>query len=222
MRTLKISSNWHTIDYPCKKTGSAEITKSKYEPGFYLMEGVGGYEFFQVLEPITITGLRINGDIVMVDDPLHWIGMKLLARACRGKTLIGGLGLGLILHHLTRNNKVSKIDVVEINEDVISLISPLLPKDGRRRIYLGDVFDYRWSCGDYDTVVLDLWIRPLGEKTSIAGADKRWNMKTAYMFFKTCNHKANIYIWGVRDPSINPAYEGVSEEYFEIIKNLLR
>ena len=74
------------------------------------MEGVSGYEFFELLKDIVVTELRINNEVVMVDDPMHWIGMQRLAEACEGKVLIGGLGLGLILHHFINNKKVTSID----------------------------------------------------------------------------------------------------------------
>lgn len=159
MRVLKIK-NWKTVDYPEKRYKSASITKTVYKEGYYLMEGVDGYDLFQVLKPITVTELRINNNVVMVDDPLHWIGMQRLAEACKGKVLIGGLGLGLILRHLKRNKNVSKIVVVEINKDVIELIKPLLPEDKRVSIYLGNVLDFEWrTLYKWDTIVLDLWVK---------------------------------------------------------------
>ena len=219
MKVLKIK-NWKTVDYPEKQYKSASITKTVYKEGYYLMEGVDGYDLFQVLKPITVTELRINNNIVMVDDPLHWIGMQRLAEACRGKVLIGGLGLGLILHHLKNNKEVSQIDVVEINKDVIQLIKPLLPKDDRVKIYCADVLKWIWLHRFYDTVVLDLWVKDF-ESINIAGFNYNLNWLDVYMKVRKYMPQAEVYIWGIRNSNINPAYKGVSEEYL-IMLDIMR
>ncbi|MBU0778149.1 hypothetical protein KKF82_07810, partial [Patescibacteria group bacterium] len=78
----------------------AKITRTQLNKDIYLMEGVRGYGKYYVKKPIPVTSLKIGRETVMVDDPLQWYGMQDLARHCKGKVLIGGLGLGLILHAL--------------------------------------------------------------------------------------------------------------------------
>lgn len=155
---LNISSNFFTpvTNYPSKEIGSAKICKDWYREGLYLMEGVAGYDFFWVKNKIPLTILQINGKTVMVDDPLHSIGMKKLAECSSGKVLVGGLGLGIIIHYLEKNPNVESVDVVEFNQDVIRLIEPLTPKT-KTKIYLGSIFDNKWKKGKYDTIILDLW-----------------------------------------------------------------
>jgi hypothetical protein len=219
MKVLEIKS-WKTkaTDYPASSFGSASITKTVYKKGLYLMEGVDGYELYHLKKPAVITELRINGEVVMVDDPLHWIGMQRLAEACKSRVLIGGLGLGLILHHLASNENVSEVKVVEINSDIINLIKPLLPEDDRVEIVNDDVFKY--VHGNYDTIVLDLWVRGEDTKTKIAGLNEEFPPFIAYLRFKANNPKANVYVWGLRDPAINPAVKPVSKEYINLIYNM--
>jgi len=191
---------WETpaSKYPVKRFGRARISRAKYDKGLYLMEGVGGFAFFKVMNPIKITVLKIGRRDVMVDDPLHWFGMSILANCCRGKTLIGGLGLGLIIHALQSNKDVESIDVYEIDGDVIQLIQPLLPNDNRVKVIHDDVFNSNPEV--YDTIVLDLWA---GRGNSDMGVE----MLHAYSWFRDRSKKANVYVWGLTNPRINPSVE---------------
>jgi len=222
LKTLKVSE-WKTVDYPLKSLGTASITKTRYTRGnTYLMEGVDGYELLKVTKSITVTELRINNKVVMIDDPMHWIGMKKLAEACEGKVLIGGLGLGLIIHHLATNKKVKSIDVVEINKDVIDLIKPLLPEDGRVKIHHDDVLAYKWVHGDFDTIVLDLWVKnPAG--IVVAGVtDYNVGITSTMLRFQLNNPNAKVFVWGHRDPSVNPAVKRVSDLYLRLVREIAK
>jgi len=221
-KTLTVRE-WKTVDYPVKSLGTASITKVKYGRGnTYLMEGVDGYELLKVTKTIIVTQLRINGKVVMVDDPMHWMGMKRLAEACKGRVLIGGLGLGLIHHHLVANKDVKSVDVVEINKDVIDLIKPLLPDDARVKIHHDDVFAYKWVHGDYDTIILDLWVKNLAE-TVVAGVTKyNVDITSAMLRFQFNNPNAEVFVWGHRNPRVNPAVKRVSDLYLRFVAELTR
>ena len=99
---------WETpaTKYPLIKTGSVKISRINQKAGYYYMEGVRGYDYYHHAKKIPITCLKIGRETVMVDDPLHWIGMQDLAKAMKGKVLIAGLGLGLVLHALRDNKEV--------------------------------------------------------------------------------------------------------------------
>ena len=219
MKTFHLPLDWKTIDYPEKTHGSASINKLQYDEDLYLMEGVDGYELYEIEYPLTVTELLINGDTVMVDDPLHWLGMQRLAEACTGKVLVGGLGLGLILHHLAKNNKVTEIHVVEINQDVIDLISPLLPKDDRVTIHCSNILFHEWVHGEYDSIVLDIWVKH-GDKVEVAGQGEGIGLLTGLMRFKFNNLDSKVYVWGSRDPEENPSVQPVSDEYIEMIREM--
>lgn len=217
MDILKISE-WKTVDYPEKKVGTVEIKKIKYGKGMYLMEQVAGYDLFEALKPITITTLSVNGNMVMLDDPLHWLGMKKLAEHSKGKVFVGGLGLGLIIHHLVKNPKVKKIEVVELNKDVIKLIKPLLP-EGKVKIFQGDILDQKWLERDYDTVILDVWVKSHKGKLREAGTEEPLDMTAVLLKFRVSYPNASCYIWGHRDREINPAVEKeTSKDYHRFVK----
>jgi threonine dehydrogenase-like Zn-dependent dehydrogenase len=74
-----------------------------------------------------MTNLNINGATWMVDDCPHVWTIQKHAKDFHGKVLIAGLGLGLIVHALSKNEKVTEIIVVEREKDVIELIKPLIP-----------------------------------------------------------------------------------------------
>lgn len=195
---LKIDGNWKALRYEKRKVGHAEISACTYKPGYYLMEGIDGYLYFEVTEPIQITNLKISGDIVMVDDPLHWIGMKRIAEACYGKVLIGGLGLGIILHHLKNNDEVTRIIVCEIDKDVIELIDPFLPDDSRVMILCEDIF--KFSTRPFDVIVLDVLVKG-GNVFKKGFPDMR-----AVRAFQQRNYNKKVYIWGVNNNKYNPGY----------------
>lgn len=188
--------------YPLEKVGRAKITRSQLRKDFYLMEGVRGYAKYYIKKPIPVTSLKIGRETVMIDDPLQWYGMHDLARHCKGKVLIGGLGLGLILHALQDNRDVTEVHVIENNPDVIELMINNLPMDNPKWLIIpADVYwylDHRAKCQKYDTVVLDIWWGrgsiQIGMEMMVATA------KTKYAL-----PDAKLMIWGHKDPEINPA-----------------
>jgi hypothetical protein len=195
-------TEWHTpcTDYPEVSVGTASIKRRHYHRGYiYPMEGVGGYSFWATLEPIDITTLQIGGGTWMTDEPINWIGMQRIAEASRGKVLVGGLGLGMICHALVNNDRVTKIDVVERCTDVIKLIKPQLRITQKIKIEEGDFWNYTDRFKDYDTIIIDLWVGK--------GNTKMWaEMMRAFAMCKVASHgKATVYIWGTKDPTLNPA-----------------
>lgn len=69
-------------------------------------------DFFVPKKNITTVELRIDGKAWMVDDPVHWFTIQKLAATYHGHVLCAGLGLGLIVHALSKNKKVKSITVV--------------------------------------------------------------------------------------------------------------
>lgn len=174
----------------------------KYCKGVYHMEGVMGYEQLQVLKPIEFSRLQVKDPgskwkTLMVDDPMHWLGMQELASlAMPGSVLVAGLGLGLILHHLVKRDDIDKIVVIEIDPEVISFISPYIPKDSRINIINANFFTF---CFDnkvhYNTAIIDLWV--LSDKSSKAERERvEQNMIISSGLSKDFSDK--VLIWGIR------------------------
>jgi hypothetical protein len=194
---------WNTpaSKYPTQKMGSAEISRRIYRRNnYYCMEGVNGYAFYKTVNSIMVTELLIDNKVWMVDDPMHWWAMKTLARKSTGKVLCGGLGLGLIIHALLQNKQATKIDVVEVNSDVIQMVKPLLPESSMLNIEEADVFSK--NAEDYDTVILDTWMW----NTIDAAKEAFFEMYNAFAHFKVQNPQANVYIWGHPNNAINPTF----------------
>jgi len=180
------------------------------------MEGVNGYDFFYTEKTIPVTNLRIDGKQVMTDDVMHWMGMQKLAKESKGNVLVGGLGLGLIVHALAKNPKVKRIDVIELNKDVIKLVKPLIPKKNVN-VFRGDVYNEKWLHMDYDTIILDLWVVN-GKKVVLAGVkgkrDMRLDILDSIYLFKTAYPKSNVFIWGSRSQTFNPSVKKKPNDFY--------
>lgn len=77
---------------------------------------------------LAVAELRVAGATWMVDDPPHALGMLDHATYYRGRVLVAGLGLGLVLHALAALPAVTDVLVVERSPDVIALVGPHLPR----------------------------------------------------------------------------------------------
>lgn len=201
---LKIDKWCTDINYPEKRIGSAELKKINYSKGLYHMENVCGYKYFNLKKRTQIQTLKIKDKIVMVDDPLHWIGMQKLAENSKGSVLVAGLGLGLIVYHLVKNKNVNKIEVYEINKDVIKLVTPFLPKDKRIKIIEKSFFTEPYRSKFYETIIIDLWVGNRG-KFVICGTDKDVPIFSTYIRTKINSPRSKVFVWGIKDSSINPA-----------------
>lgn len=135
------------------------------------MYGIDGYLFFEVTKRISVTNLQeLRGGrwhTWMVDDPPHWRAMEIYAEQSEGDVLCAGLGLGLILHALAKNDKVSSITCVELNSDVIELMSPHINKLRKSvNIISEDFYDYvRRTDNKWGGIIVDLWVA--NEKTKM-------------------------------------------------------
>jgi len=76
-----------------------------------------------------------------------------------GEVLINGLGLGVLVHGLLTLPNVTRIDVVEIDPDVLALVGPHYAKDPRVNLIEGDAYTYRFPVGARWSVVWhDVWL----------------------------------------------------------------
>jgi hypothetical protein len=162
-RTLVIENYETPIShYPNRKLGKAEIRRYRSSSGAtYWAEGVRGYLYYEYAKAATLIELKIKGKCWMTDDPQYVWSLQHFAAQSKGRVLVAGLGLGIVVHMLTKNPNVTQIDVVDRELDVIQLVQPLLPEDPRIHIHHDDFYDWcdRASANtDYvpDTVIWDL------------------------------------------------------------------
>jgi hypothetical protein len=203
---LNITGEYKTpyTDIPETEGKVVRLKKTRYAKGLYRMEGVKGYEFFYITKPIKVTELQVkdpNGrwKTLMVDDPLHWLGMEELAQLCKpGTVLVGGLGLGLILHHLVKRKDITYIKVIEIDPEIVSFIKPYIPKDPRITIEVDNYFNYiLFTSEKFDNAIIDLWVID-DEDPKEHIEHVKHSMITAYTLTKTIFPSAKVLVWGVR------------------------
>ena len=166
---------WKTpaTDYPEKEFGTARIVHGFYNGGYYHNYGVNGYKYFFVKKKIPVASLEIEDEKGMwqgwmVDDPPHWWSMQNYAKNSSGRVLVGGLGLGLVAGELLKNVDINSVTIVDLNKDVIGLISPLLPEaiDVQLDIVNKDFYDFINDEGnDFDRIIVDLWTSGSVEET---------------------------------------------------------
>lgn len=159
--------------YPKETVGSARIRARKLRVGMYPAYRVRGLDFVVTTKQFRLTCLEQRDPTItdrevwrtwMVDDPWHWWSIEdSAAKMTQGgsRFLVGGLGLGLIVHALVARS-ASEITVIERNQDVIDLIGPMLPQSDGCRIHLLNL-DVNHVVGTlkpgrYDAAFMDLWV----------------------------------------------------------------
>lgn len=78
-------------------------------------------------------------EVVMSNIPAEIYDHTEICQKSYGWVLICGLGLGMILHQLCRNDHISEIVVVEKEPEIINMIAPAFP-EGKVTILQGDAF----------------------------------------------------------------------------------
>lgn len=151
-------TDWATpaTDYMRGRVGSVEIRTEEIGPTKYLRRSTT----CEITHPVKITKLLIDGEINMRDDPLNWWNMKDHAQHFFGDVLVGGLGLGLIVHCLCQVEDVKTITVIEQNQDVIDFVWKYMPKEtGKALAVINDDF---WNAAKdiegADGVFYDLFV----------------------------------------------------------------
>jgi spermidine synthase len=128
-------------------------------------------------KPGTIVQLcHKNGKVIMADTEMERRTNKHFLLYANGDVLIGGLGLGMILLAAQAKKEVNSITVVERHQEVIDLVVPQLPLNGKVNVICGDIFEwYPPVSVKYDTMYFDVW-------DSICG-DNYEEMKTLHRRF---------------------------------------
>lgn len=110
-------------------------------------------------KPVRFAMLKIDGQTVMSETPQEVGAMKKDASKAKGRALVAGLGLGVILNYMRR--KCSVIDVVEPNQKVIDAYAGY--RQGKVQydnLYKTTIEDFLLAPPrppKYDFVYLDTW-----------------------------------------------------------------
>ena len=162
----------HTV-YPDEEIKSDTYTISKFELSVErvridkvrnMMDGNGWLT--NGLQPnFPYVRLYKNGEGVMMSDtPMERNSNRDFVKKANGDVLIFGLGLGLIILPLLQAEDVKTITVVELHQDLIDVVEPILKAQDhadKLSIVQGDCFEYhkdlpkekKWDC-----VYGDIWI----------------------------------------------------------------
>lgn len=107
-------------------------------------------------KPTRFLTLRINGAIAMSDTPQEVMMMRRDARGARGKALVAGLGLGIIVDAI--KDRCSSVTVVEKNPDVIALYRAWKGEAAHDDIVESTIEDFLATTAErYDYIHLDTW-----------------------------------------------------------------
>lgn len=92
-----------------------------------------------------------------LDDPMNWFGtMDAVRRLPAGRVVMAGMGLGLMIHHLTLRPDITRAEIVELDADVVELVNPLLPRDPRVSVVVSDFYRYATYVPPPDGVLWDV------------------------------------------------------------------
>lgn len=166
----RVVFNWTTpaTQIPEQNIGKYHIVKRSVNPGYVLSTSSGEVMFG---EYATITLLRYgekyrldNIGLWMSDTPMEMWDMEHLVNRAEGpNVLVGGLGLGLLVHLLSNRRDILNITVVEISKEVIAMVKNYLPKSVAPTINIvhGDFLEkLREFEGDnlqFNTIIADIW-----------------------------------------------------------------
>jgi hypothetical protein len=108
----------------------------------------------------TYTGLYRGRTIIMSDTPDEICDHSAIILESRGKVLIVGLGLGVVLNSIAQKPETTSVTVIEKSEDVLNLVKSHYENKypGKIEFIHADIFDYKPKPTDkWDFVWFDIW-----------------------------------------------------------------
>lgn len=112
------------------------------------------------VEPGTYVRLTGNGKFWMSDTPAERRDHRVAEWAMMerpGHVLVGGLGIGMIVHVALQTPGVESVTVVEVNPDVIALVAHQF-QDPRVEIVQADIWEWQPPKGKrYSVAYFDIW-----------------------------------------------------------------
>jgi hypothetical protein len=111
----------------------------------------------------TYAQLYVNGAMVMSDTQMERRSNLGLIWNAKGRVLIAGLGLGLVVLPVAAKDDVVSITVIEQSQDVIDLVTPPLrvalgDNSSKLGVLQGDIFEWKPKPNSkWDTIYFDIW-----------------------------------------------------------------
>jgi hypothetical protein len=147
--------------YPEKlEKGVASITKytfSENDNPLYNLRAMRDGNYEHRMYDGTYVRLHINGELMMSDTAMERITNKEFIYEAKGRVLVAGLGVGLILQAILDKPEVTEVVVVEKYQDVIDLVAERFAHP-KLHIVCADIFEYELPKGEkFDTIYFDIW-----------------------------------------------------------------
>jgi hypothetical protein len=101
--------------------------------------------------------LHVNGQLMMSDTAMERLSNESFIKNAKGRILIAGLGIGMVLKNILKNKEVTEIVVIEKYQDIIDLVQPKF-NDSRLWIICADIFEYEMPKTElFDCIYFDIW-----------------------------------------------------------------
>ena len=169
MGSLLTIAEWKTpvSVIPEQTVGSFHIKKRQAKVGTTLSVNACGIDEVIFVAPVSLTilreGIKEANDtesVWMSDTPMeYYMAWELGAKVCGSRVLVGGLGLGLLVHLIALRKDIKHITVVEQRQEIITMVSPYLPDSVD--VICGDFLQMIQTLSSeeklFDTAIVDIW-----------------------------------------------------------------
>ena len=136
----------------------------------------------QRIEPGTYTRLLYERTTVMSDTLSEIRDHMGIINAAKGRVLIGGLGLGMVLQACLEKPGVEHVTVIEKSSDVIKLVGEHYKAkyEDRLSIIQGDILEWKPAKGQrWDAAWFDIWNEKCGDNTDqMSTLNRRYGRRT--------------------------------------------
>jgi hypothetical protein len=149
------------VNIAAGEVGEARVAIDTPDP----MDRIRGRINGQPLTRESYTRLFVKGDLVMTDADFEIDTNEEFVYMAKGRVLMAGLGIGLVLGPLLKKKEVESILVVEVSEDVIKLVGGQYKSD-KLEIIQGDILSTKLlntilnriaTNGKFHTIYFDIW-----------------------------------------------------------------
>lgn len=171
------------INVPDGKSGDWEIkTQIVGEPDPLTKARAALREYGRIVPAGTYKILYRNHNVIMSNTPDEISDFMHFIYRAKGKVLINGLGLGVVVQALIDKPEVQEIIVIEKSEDVIKLVAPTYSSNPKVTIIHADAFEYQPPKGVmYDAVWHDIWDDICADNTEgMSKLHRKYGKKTKY------------------------------------------
>lgn len=144
----------------------------EWRQSFYFMFSLGPARWQKTVLPLNHRGQHITwdgpvcipllidkgGDVWMSLTPMEVYTQRAGVKRARGKTLMGGLGMGWLARRVLERKQVEHLTIYDTDKAVLDFFGQPLKKEFGKRLKLvhGDVFKAKQP-EKYDRVLLDVW-----------------------------------------------------------------